>query len=121
MILYHEDFEPGEGTEHTHEHEHIHTHDGLTHTHTHIHEHDAHQAHEHIDNELHDSANDIKVLTALLPHWIEHNDSHVEGFEQWAAKAREHGLKETAADIEKAVKAMKEANSYLEDAKKNMG
>ena len=55
-------------------------------------------------------------LAHLLPHWVEHNDSHVEQLEEWAAKAREAGLGAAAREIEAAGRAMKQANVHLQDA-----
>lgn len=56
-------------------------------------------------------------LAHLVPHWIEHNDSHVEQLEEWAKKAREAGLGAVAEEIETAVRAMKQANEHLGNAR----
>jgi len=56
-------------------------------------------------------------LAHLVPHWIEHNDSHVEQLEEWAEKAREAGLGAVAGEIEAAAGAMKQANEHLGDAR----
>jgi len=62
-------------------------------------------------------------LAHLVPHWIEHNDSHVEQLEEWVKKAREAGLGAVADEIEAAVRAMREANEHLgsASAKLSMG
>ena len=56
-------------------------------------------------------------LAHLVPHWIEHNDSHVEQLEEWAKKAREAGLGGVADEIEAAARAMKQANEHLGNAR----
>lgn len=56
-------------------------------------------------------------LAHLVPHWIEHNDAHAEQFEEWAKKAREAGLGAAANEIEAAMRAMKQANEHLGDAR----
>jgi hypothetical protein len=52
-------------------------------------------------------------LSHLIPHWMEHNESHAEQFEEWVGKAREAGLGEIADRIAAAAKAMREANGEL--------
>ena len=52
-------------------------------------------------------------LSHLIPHWMEHNESHAAQFEEWAGKAREAGLGEIADRIAAAAEAMKEANGEL--------
>ena len=56
-------------------------------------------------------------LAHLVPHWIEHNDAHVEQLEEWAEKAREAGLGAVAEEIEVAGRAMREANAHLGNAR----
>ena len=56
-------------------------------------------------------------LARLVPHWIEHNDSHAEQFAEWAGKAREAGLSAAADEIEAAARAMKQANERLENVR----
>ena len=52
-------------------------------------------------------------LSHLIPHWMEHNESHSAQFEEWAGKAREAGLREIADRIAAAAEAMREANREL--------
>ena len=56
---------------------------------------------------------DLAKLRVLLPHWIEHNDEHADGFQRWAAKARALGREETAQRIEEAVERMAVCNQAL--------
>jgi hypothetical protein len=55
-------------------------------------------------------------LAHLVPHWIEHNESHAAQLEEWAGKAREAGLAEVADGIAAAGEAMKRANERLRAA-----
>jgi hypothetical protein len=57
----------------------------------------------------------VQKLTHLVPHWIEHNDSHVEQLATWATQAREAGLGEVAGGIETAARAMKQATGALQE------
>ncbi|MGL6106449.1 zinc transporter [Romboutsia sp.] len=90
-------------------HGHDHDHDHHEHDHTHTHSHG-----ESIENK------DEKTLKILLVHWVNHNESHEEGFREWVEKARAIGKEETADNIEKAIEYMKQANEMLLEAKKHM-
>ena len=63
---------------------------------------------------------DEKTLKILLLHWVNHNESHEEGFREWVDKARAIGKEDTADSIEKAIEYMKKANEMLIEAKKHM-
>ncbi|GAA0092333.1 hypothetical protein UT300009_23620 [Paraclostridium bifermentans] len=86
--------------------------------HGHGHDHD----HEHIEHSGAAVAEnkDEKTLNILLVHWVNHNESHEEGFREWAEKAREMGKEETAKNIEQAIDYLKKSNEMLLEAKKNM-
>ena len=60
--------------------------------------------------------NDLARLRILLPHWIEHNDEHAEGFREWAAKARELGLEAVAEQLEVAAEQMAAGGQSLTTA-----
>ena len=133
---------------HSHGHEAAHTHShgddcGCGHDHGHSreeehahahgddcgcgHDHDDH-GHSHGDDcgcGGHDHATvvenkDEKTLNILLVHWVNHNQSHEEGFQEWVEKAKAMGKTETAQCIEKAIEYMNKANEMLVEAKKNM-
>lgn len=87
-----------------HDHPHGHCHD---HSHPHTHGGDG-------------ESKDEKTLKILLLHWVNHNESHEEGFREWVDKARAIGKEETANSIEKAIKYMQKANEMLVEAKKHM-
>lgn len=97
--------------------------DILRHHHGHDHDHDHHHEHSHAHAHSHgDSAEskDEKTLKILLVHWVNHNESHEEGFIEWVEKARAIGKEETANNIEKAIEYIRKANEMLLEAKKNM-
>lgn len=87
-----------------HDHPHRHCHD---HSHPHTHGEDG-------------ESKDEKTLKILLLHWVNHNESHEEGFREWVDKARAIGKEETANSIEKAIEYMQKANEMLIEAKKHM-
>lgn len=87
-----------------HDHPHGHCHD---HSHPHTHGEDG-------------ESKDEKTLKILLLHWVNHNESHEEGFREWVDKARAIGKDETANSIEKAIEYMQKANEMLVEAKKHM-
>lgn len=84
------------------------------HGHDHDHEHIEHSGTAVAENK------DEKTLNILLVHWVNHNESHEEGFREWAEKAREMGKEETAKNIEQAIDYLKKSNEMLLEAKKNM-
>ena len=109
---------------HSHEEEHAHAHGddcGCGH------DHDDH-GHSHGDDcgcGGHDHATvvenkDEKTLNILLVHWVNHNQSHEESFQEWVEKAKAMGKTETAQCIEKAIEYMNKANEMLMEAKKSM-
>ncbi len=81
------------------------------------HDHHHPHTHSHGDDEV---SKDEKTLKILLAHWVNHNESHEEGFKEWVDKARNMGKNETAENIEKAIECMQQANQMLIEAKKHM-
>jgi len=63
---------------------------------------------------------DEKTLNILLVHWVNHNESHEEGYREWVEKARNIGKYETANNIEKAIEYLQKVNEMLRKAKKHM-
>lgn len=87
------------------------------------HDHDHGHAHDHVHPHTHGEGSenkDEKTLNLLLVHWVNHNESHEEGFREWVEKARAIGKDETANNIEKAIEHLQKANEMLLEAKKNM-
>lgn len=88
--------------------------------HGHDHEHDQEHCHSHCSGGSVAENKDEKTLNILLVHWVNHNESHEEGFREWVDKARDMGKEETANNIEEAIKYLRKANEMLLEAKKNM-
>jgi hypothetical protein len=63
----------------------------------------------------------LEKLRVLLPHWLEHNQNHRLEFARWAETARAEGEHEIALLIERAVAAMQDTDSALEEAMTKMG
>ncbi len=59
-------------------------------------------------------------LAHLVPHWIEHNDSHAKQFAEWAQKARGAGLGASADCIEAAARSLREAKEHLGNARRSL-
>ena len=67
-----------------------------------------HDNHKHHPRHGHDDARSsgteiLRKLQLMLEHWIEHGDSHVENYREWAAKASEAGEEEIAREIHRAI------------------
>jgi inorganic pyrophosphatase len=56
-------------------------------------------------------------LSHLIEHWIEHNETHIENFKEWAQKAKIDGFLEASENMLDAANKIKEANEYLQKAK----
>ena len=59
--------------------------------------------------------NDLEKLRVMLPHWIEHNQSHGAEFAQWAEKLKAD-TPEVAVLLAKSVTSLAEAQAGLEEA-----
>ncbi|HEY3362435.1 MAG TPA: hypothetical protein VGK06_11620 [Methanosarcina sp.] len=56
----------------------------------------------------------------MIEHWIEHNESHIESFKEWAQKAKKDGFLEASEDILEAASKIEESNKYLHRAKEGL-
>ena len=63
---------------------------------------------------------EIKKLSIVIDHWIEHNQSHMEEYKKWAQTASDLGLEKVSAEIEKAVEMLFQSNRHLEQARKSI-
>lgn len=110
-----------EKNEYKYHHGHEHSHDEGQHTHEHVHggHSHTHEVSADCDCKL-DLNKEEETLKLLLGHWVEHNESHEEGFKEWVQKAKLMGKLETAGFIQKAVEAMQKADDMLKKAKENM-
>jgi len=59
-------------------------------------------------------------LPIIIKHWIEHNESHIEEYSQWAEKAGELNLKGVKARITEAMEAIIRSNSLFKEALKEL-
>jgi cobalt/nickel transport system ATP-binding protein len=110
-------------------HEHAHRHGDKAHVHRHGHfghyhsnggdMHDNHKHHTHSPGHDHDNAATeiLRKLQVMIEHWIEHNDSHVENYREWASKASEAGEEEIAKEIHLAVGDSDSMMGHLKRAK----
>jgi len=64
---------------------------------------------------------DVEKLQRLIPHWIEHNQSHAAEFLRWAALARASGKEPAAALIENAAALLQNAEAELGAALEKTG
>jgi hypothetical protein len=81
-----------------------------------MHEHHGHHHHGH-DHDHHESNEDLKKLRMMLEHWIEHDESHVESYREWAQKASTAGEEEIAREIHLAIDDSASVQSHLKRAK----
>ena len=63
---------------------------------------------------------DREKLPIIIKHWIEHNESHIEEYRQWAQKAGEMGLDAAKSRITEAMEAIEQSNSILKEAQKEL-
>ena len=64
----------------------------------------------------------IEKLRILLPHWIEHNNSHIAEFSKWRqVAAAESGNKVIDERLAEAVAAMKKAGAALDEVLIELG
>jgi len=59
----------------------------------------------------------IEKLSHLVPHWIEHNETHAAQFAEWSERALEAGLTEVGGFLAEAANALARANESLELAR----
>jgi len=59
-------------------------------------------------------------LEHLLGHWIEHNESHIRSFRDWAGKLQAAGFGDAAEEIYQAAGKMDESTGHLIKAKETI-
>jgi len=59
---------------------------------------------------------ETEKLDVLLAHWIEHNESHIGTYKEWAEKLKSGGFDDVGAKIEEAVVFIYFANKKLDEA-----
>ena len=77
--------------------------------------HKGHHGHHHRhDNEhQHGGTEELRRLLAMLEHWIDHGDSHIESYREWAAKASDAGEEEVAREIHLAISDSESVKGHL--------
>jgi hypothetical protein len=78
-----------------------------------------HEHHGHHHGHDHDTegSEDLKKLLVMLDHWIEHDDSHVESYREWAGKASAAGEEEISREIHLAIDDSASVQGHLKRAK----
>jgi cobalt/nickel transport system ATP-binding protein len=113
--------------EHAHRHgdqAHVHRHGHYGHLHSNggpMHENHKHHTHGHAHDHDHAGTEVLRKLQAMLEHWLDHGDSHVENYKEWAAKAGEAGEEEIAKEIYLSIDDSNEAAKHLQRAKAILG
>ena len=80
--------------------------------------HDNHKHHVHGREHEHAPGDeDLRKLLLMLDHWIDHGDSHVENYREWAGKASAAGEDEIAREIHLAVDDSEAVKNHLKRAK----
>ena len=65
--------------------------------------------------------NTVHKLRVLLPHWIEHNNSHIAEFRKWESEARTGSEQYVALLLERAISNMEETGKSLSEALEKVG
>jgi len=63
----------------------------------------------------------LDKLRVLLPHWIEHNNSHIAEFTKWQQVAADEAGEEVLARLREAVTSMTRTGESLAEALKIIG
>ncbi len=112
-------------------HEHAHRHGDTAHVHRHGHyghyhqnggsENDMHKGHSHSHGHDHehdiDPTETLRKLQLMIDHWIEHGDSHVDTYREWASKASEAMEEEVSREIHLAIDDSESVKQHLQRAK----
>ena len=80
--------------------------------------HKGHHGHDHHDDEHHHAGDEtLRKLLAMLEHWIDHGDSHVESYREWAQQAAGAGEEEIAREIHLAIDGSQAVKEHLKRAR----
>jgi hypothetical protein len=77
--------------------------------------HKGHHGHHHDHDQ--DSTDALRRLLAMLEHWIDHGDSHLESYREWVQKASGSGEEEIAREIHLAIDDSESVKNHLKRAK----
>ena len=80
--------------------------------------HKGHHGHHHHEHEHPSEGTEtLRKLLAMLEHWVDHSDSHVVSYREWAQKAGGEGEEEIAREISLAIADSDTARDHLKRAK----
>ncbi len=63
--------------------------------------------------------NELDKLAMLLPHWMEHNNSHADTYGEWAERVSDH--EELSKILHRLSEETRELNNILAEAQKMIG
>lgn len=78
-----------------------------------MHKHHSHHMHDH----AHEGGEEIARIKIVLDHWIEHLDSHIEGYREWAEKADAAGEGDIAREIYLSIQGSESIRAHLKRAR----
>ena len=61
---------------------------------------------------------EIEKLKHLLKHWLDHNDAHIDTYNEWASKAESLGEKELSGILKQIAEDSKKLNGLFDKALK---
>jgi len=59
---------------------------------------------------------DKAKLAAVIRHWMEHNESHIDDYRRWGETAAKLGLASVKTEIDAAVDNLSQSNDHLKKA-----
>ena len=59
---------------------------------------------------------DKAKLAAVIRHWMEHNESHIDDYRRWGETAAKLGLASVKTEIDAAVDKLSQSNDHLKKA-----
>ncbi len=59
---------------------------------------------------------DNTKLVAVIRHWVEHNESHLDDYRRWGETAVKLGLASVKTEIDAAVDNLSQSNDHLKKA-----
>jgi tRNA-Thr(GGU) m(6)t(6)A37 methyltransferase TsaA len=67
----------------------------------------------HQHNEPKAAGSEIEKLKVLMPHWIDHNDHHIQERERWIKTLEDYGLADAAHELKESIEVAREENRRL--------
>ena len=59
---------------------------------------------------------DNTKLAAVIRHWVEHNESHIDDYRRWGETAAKLGLASVKTEMDAAVDKLSQSNDHLKKA-----